>query len=194
MINEGMETEADLSMEGINVGAVIMDMQANLLGSIGSRENLKDSMILQIKIFKALNIPLCLTEQVPSKLGSTVPEISSTCAGDPVFDKNTFSAFGSSEFNNWIKSNSLKHLLVSGIETPICIYQTCIDALRLNIKVTLVSDCIGARRQADGETTLAQLRSFGCCLIPLEAITYSLLSNSTHEQFRNISGLIRERD
>ena len=90
MINEGMETEADLSMEAINVGAVIMDMQANLLGSIGSRENLKDSMILQIKIFKALNIPLCLTEQVPSKLGSTVPEISSTCAGDPVFDKNTF--------------------------------------------------------------------------------------------------------
>ena len=189
MINEGMETEADLSMEGINVGAVIMDMQANLLGSIGSRENLKDSMILQIKIFKALNIPLCLTEQVPSKLGSTVPEISSTCAGDQ-FDKNTFPR--SSEFNNWIKY-SLKYLLVSGINNH-RIYQTCIDALRHNIKVTLVSDCIGARRQADGETTLAQLRSFGCCLIPLEAITYSLLSNSTHEQFRNISGLIRERD
>ena len=82
MINEGMETEADLSMEGINVGAVIMDMQANLLGSIGSRENLKDSMILQIKIFKALNIPLCLTEQVPESLGqpyqrfqALVPEI-----------------------------------------------------------------------------------------------------------------------
>ena len=30
MINEGMETEADLSMEAINVGAVIMDAGKSL--------------------------------------------------------------------------------------------------------------------------------------------------------------------
>ena len=189
MINETLSDD----IENSGIGLVIMDMQTSLLDAINSSKELEASMILQLQIMKALRVPTCLTEQVPEKLGPTKPEILNSCEDYPIFPKSTFSAFGCNEFNDWIKNFKVSHLLVSGIETPICIYQTCIDALRENLKVTIISDCVSARRDKDAETVICQLRKFGCFVLPLEAVTYSMLRNSSHEQFRAISKLVRQR-
>ena len=174
-------------------GSVVMDMQDSLLSVIDSREEFQSSVILQIKIFKLLNVFQCLTEQVPEKLGETIDGILDLEAELPVFTKDTFSAFGSDDFVNWLKDNDITHLFLSGIETPICIYQTSLSALRENLKVTVISDCIGARRQTDSKSVLSQLSSFGCHVIPLETVVYSMLGSSTHSQFRSVSKLIRDR-
>ena len=174
-------------------GSVVMDMQDSLLRSIDGREEMQSSVILQIKIFNLFNVFQCLTEQVPAKLGKTIDEILELEAKLPVFTKDTFSAFGSHDFVNWLEGNNISHLFLSGIETPICIYQTCLGALRENLKVTVVSDCIGARREADTTTVLSQLSSFGCNVIPLETVVYSMLGSSTHSNFRSVSKLIRDR-
>ena len=138
MINETLSDD----IEHIGIGSVIMDMQTSLLNAINSSKELEASMVLQLEIMKAFQVPTCFTEQVPEKLGPTKPEILSSCEDYPIFPKSTFSAFGCNEFNDWIKNFKVSHLLVSGIETPICIYQTCIDALRENLKVTIISDCV----------------------------------------------------
>lgn len=193
MINETLNYDINISLKDSGIGAVIMDMQGSLLNNINSREQLLDSIILQVEIMKTLCIPLCLTEQVPEKLGSTIPEITNRCRDYPIYNKSSFSAFGCDEFNQWIKDCNVSHLLVSGVETPICIYQTCIDALREDLKVTIISDCISARRDDDAESVIFQLRSFGCYVIPLEAFAYSILRNSRHEDFRTISKLVSKR-
>ena len=193
MINETLNAEEGINFEQSGIGAVIMDMQAKLLDAVNTSEELKRSMILKVEIMKALGVPACLTEQVPEKLGSTMPEIINHCQDYPIFKKSSFSAFGCDQFNQWIKDCNISHLLVSGIETPICIYQTSIDALRENLKVTIISDCIGARRGKDAETIIHQLRSFGCYVVPLESVIYAILRDSSHENFRTISKMVSQR-
>ena len=193
MFNEDNDNKNISGSPMPGVGSVVMDMQETLLKVIEKEEELRLSTVLQVNIFSALSIPTCITEQVPEKLGSTITEITSQCLDAPIFSKNTFSAFGSSSFMNWIHSMEISHLIVSGIEVPICIYQTCVDALKNDMKVTIVSDCVGARRENDAKTIIAQLQSFGCCTIPLETIAYSVLRDSNHQEFKLISKLIRER-
>ena len=191
--NESLKVEDIYDNASDGLGAVIMDMQENLLKAVKRKTELEDSIVLQIKIFGLLKIEQCLTEQAPEKLGATFSGILNLCKGIPVFEKCTFSAFGSDQFREWLKNMNISHLLISGIETPICIYQTCLDALRENLQVTVISDCVGARRQGDAETVLAQLSSFGCSIIPLETICYSLLKDSAHAEFKSISNLVRLR-
>ena len=174
-------------------GSVVMDMQDSLLQVIKNNEQLQSSIILQLQIFNLLNVKQCLTEQVPSKLGATNADILNVDSGFQVFPKNTFSAFGCEDFVRWVKENDIRHLFVSGIETSICIYQTCLSALRENLEVTVISDCIGARRSSDGSITLSQLATFGCHVIPLETVAYSMLESSHHPEFRFVSKLIRNR-
>ena len=192
--NESLKVKDIYDNASDGFGSVVMDMQENLLKAVTRNAELQNSIALQIKIFGLLKIKQCLTEQVPEKLGATSSIILNLCKGIPVFEKCTFSAFGCDQFREWLNDMNISHLLISGIETPICIYQTCLDALRENLQVTVISDCVGARRQRDAETILAQLSSFGCSIIPLETICYSLLKDSAHAEFKSISNLVRERD
>ena len=175
-------------------GSVMMDMQEKLLQEVNNKKQIEISAILQLKTFDLLNIHQCLTEQVPEKLGTTLPSIFAQNTQMPVFPKDTFSAFGCNSFVEWIEIKNINHLFLSGIEVPICIYQTCLDALRENLQVTIISDCVGARRSIDREVALAQLCSFGCNVIPLETAVYSILGSSTHSKFREVSKLIRDRE
>ena len=176
-----------------NTGAIIMDMQASLLDAISNGVELIESNFLQIQLLQILGVPICFSEQVPSKLGETVSKLKDFDHDLPIFEKNTFSAFGAESFSVWLDKNDIKHLIVSGIETPICIYQTCVDALRLNIKVTLLSDCTGGRRVHDIQNAISQLRGFGCCVVSLETVIYSIMKDSSHSGFREASRLVRSR-
>jgi len=177
-----------------NTGSIIMDMQPSLLDAVVNKVDLIESNILQVQLLQILNIPICFSEQVPSKLGGTVSNLKDINHNLPIFEKNTFSAFGIESFSKWVEKNEVKHLLVSGIETPICIYQTCLDALRLNIKVTVLTDCTGGRRVYDIENAIFQLRNFGCCIVPLETVIYSMIKSSLHPKFREISRFIKNRN
>ena len=54
-----------------NTGAIIMDMQASLLDAISNGVELIESNFLQIQLLQILGVPICFSEQVPSKLGKT---------------------------------------------------------------------------------------------------------------------------
>ena len=56
-----------------------------------------------------------------------------------------------------LDQRQISHLLLCGIETPVCIYQTALDALRAGVQVTLLADAIGARRADDAAACLEAL-------------------------------------
>ncbi len=136
---------------------------------------------------------MCVTEQVPDKLGSTEEGILEACAGSPSLSKDTFSAFGCPDFEEWISAGGIEHLLLSGIETPICVYLTAVDAVRRGLTVTVLTDCVDCRRSEDGKWTLRKLEKLGCHLLPLESLLYAMLKSARHKEFRSISALVKDR-
>ena len=89
--------------------------------------------------------------------------------------------------------NEIKHFLLSGIETSICIYLTAIDALKKGLGVTVISDCVLSRRDADATTAINQLSQAGASVLSLETIIYSLLASSNHPEFKKISTRVKAR-
>ena len=173
----------------------MMDLQPTLLSAIKNNNELIDSCQITLRAFQSLNIPVALTEQVPQKLGRTHESLRSLILPDyPVFEKNSFSAFGCEPFLNYLKSHNCKHLVLAGVETSICIYLTAISGIQSGFKVTILSDVVSGRRECDAIDVFHDLRSRGVSILPLETFLYSLLRSSIHPCFKNISLLIRKRE
>ncbi len=84
-------------------------------------------------------------------------------------------------------------MVITGVETAICVYLTALEALSKKLKVTVLSDCVSGRRRNDSEVALADLSRRGVSVLPLETFVYSLLESAAHDQFKSVSALIKKR-
>ena len=176
-----------------HLGLLLIDFQDVFLKEIPDRERLLKRSTFALKAAELLGVSVAVTEQIPEKLGATTEVLRSYWdVNTPVFDKSAFSAFDAEGLHRWIESNQIDHLLLTGIETSICIYQTALQALGANIGVTLLSDCISERRLEDRAPILEQLLSMDAHILPSETIFYSLLGSAEHPQFREFNELVKE--
>jgi hypothetical protein len=175
-----------------HLGLLLIDFQDAFLQAIPDRERLLQRTRFAIEAASLLGCSIAVTEQIPQKLGPTTEPLTATLPPHtPVFDKHAFSALEADGIHRWLESNQIDHLLLLGIETSICIYQTAIQALGDDIGVTLLSDCISERRREDREPVLQQLLTMDAHVLPTETIFYSLLGSAAHPQFRAFTELVK---
>ena len=176
-----------------HLGLLLIDFQDVFLKEIPDRERLLKRSTFALKAAELLGVSVAVTEQIPEKLGATTEVLRSYWdVNTPVFDKSAFSAFEAEGLNRWIESNQIDHLLLAGIETSICVYQSALQALGADIGVTLLSDCISERRLEDRTPVLEQLLSMDAHVLPSETIFYSLIGSAEHPQFREFNKLVKE--
>ncbi len=97
----------------------------------------------------------------------------------------------SSGIKKWIGDNQIEHLLLIGLESSICIYQTAVAALGENIGVTLLSDCIAERRIVDRQPVIQQLLTMGAHVLPSETIFYSLIGSAENPILSEFTKLVK---
>lgn len=140
-----------------------------------------------------LKIPVAITEQVPAKLGGTNAEVRAAAGKKtPVFAKTAFSALAAEGLGDWLRKIGATHLLVTGLETPICIYLTVLEALAADFEVTLLTDATGGRRPEDFPPVHRLMESAGARLLPSETVFYSIVRDATHPHFREFTALVKK--
>lgn len=175
------------------LGLLLVDMQDGFLCPIPAREQLVRRCRLALQAATLFGIPVAISEQAPDKLGPTVPELLAAAPGAEVFPKTAFSALRARCMDAWLAGHSIRHLLLAGIETPICIYQTALDAAQRDLPLTLLTDCLGARRVDDAAAVLAFLAArTPHAFIPCESLFYSLLGDAQAPLFREWTKLVKE--
>jgi nicotinamidase-related amidase len=171
-----------------------VDLQPGLLAAIDPAGELTRDCRFALAAATGLGIPVAFTEQVPAKLGATPAVLRGAAPAAPVWAKETFSVLGDPTARGALLApGGPRHLLLAGIETPICVYQTAIDALRAELEVTVLTDCVGARRPADAAAALGALARLGCHLLPAETVLYSLVQDARHPFFRDLTALVKAR-
>lgn len=173
------------------VALLVLDMQAGFLKAVADKDALCKRVSFAISAAQLLGIEVVFTEQVPDKLGETEPALKALAAGAHVFPKTAFSAFGASGLENHLRGRGIAHLLIIGIETPICVYQTATEALRSDFDVTLLSDAISCRRGEDAAAVLPALREAGAHILPAETVFYSILQDADDPRFREFTRLVK---
>ena len=169
-----------------------VDLQPVFIRAVNDGGRVQQRCAFAVAAAHGLGLPVVFTEQVPAKLGGTAAELLSLAPTAPTFGKNTFSALADAAIReHLVTSLSAEHLLLCGIETPSCVYQTALAARAEGMQVTLLADAVGARRSDDAKTCLAELRSAGVHILPSETVFYALLHDVTHPFFKAYTQLVK---
>lgn len=91
--------------------------------------------------------------------------------GDLRISKNRYSAFIRSDFENMLRERGIDTLLIAGTKTNVCCECTARDAMMLDYKVVLLSDCTAALSDDEQRATLENvIQQFGDVLTADEAL------------------------
>ena len=177
-----------------DLALLAIDLQPAFLSVMQDGDELARRCQFTLEVAKLFQLPVFITEQYPEKLGGTADEIQSVAPDTSrYYPKTTFSAFGADGLNTDLEELGVKHLLVIGLEVPVCVYNTVLEAGSRGVACTLLSDCIGARRNGDAAVCLDFLRtSTDCHILPSETVFYSLLRDAKDPLFREFTGLVKK--
>lgn len=171
---------------------VVIDVQEKLAPAMrGNIKAIKNTNIL-LKVGKELDIPVIVTEQYPRGLGTTIDIIQENFTGDTrVFEKTTFSAMRTEEIKEYVEKLNKPNLVVMGMETHICVYQTVKDLLLGGYNVYVARDAVASRTEENLENGLDLMKSYGAKISNVETIMFELLEKAGTEEFKSLSPLIK---
>ena len=185
-----------MSTEGHFIdGALLLcvDMQPVFINAIADGPRVLRRCQFAVEAASGIGLRTAFTEQVPQKLGGTAPELLALAGRKPhVFGKKTFSAFDDDGIRDAVRALDVEHVILCGLETSVCLYQTALAAMDHQLQVTLLTDCIGARRPDDAAVCLDALTRLGVHALPAETVFYALLHDTEHQFFKGFTKLVKK--
>lgn len=174
-----------------NAVLLIIDIQGTLYQSMYEKESLCENVRKLIRGTAALDIPIIATEQVPEKLGPSIPEISSLFDEFNPVPKSSFSCCGEPRFMDRLEKIGRRHILIAGIESHVCVYQTTADLLRLGYEAHIITDCISSRTAENRHAGIERMIAEGGRRSSMEMILFELMRVAEGDVFRTISKIVK---
>ncbi|MFN9717609.1 MAG: isochorismatase family protein [Planctomycetota bacterium] len=175
---------------------VLVDIQEKLLPVIPDGHTIFGNIRFLLDAARVLNVPAMVTEQYPKGLGRTVAELDQHPAIRSAQEKLRFSAADAIRESGLADSEAsvgARHIILTGIETHICILQTAFDLLDQGYPVTLAVDATGSRHRLDQDTALRRLQTAGVTLTTVEAVAFEWCEMAGTDSFKAVSRLVRDR-
>ncbi|NTV45459.1 MAG: hydrolase [Chlorobiales bacterium] len=174
-----------------NTALIVVDVQGKLAQLMYQKEELYENLKRLIKGAQVLQMPIVLTEQYPKGLGPTVTELSELMPEVKPIEKITFSCCGNEEFSQELKALGRRQLLLTGIETHICVYQTAMDLLGAGYEVQVVTDAVSSRKRSNKRIGLERMKAAGAIPTTTEMALFELLHIAEGEKFKEISKIVK---
>jgi len=173
---------------------VVVDVQDVLMKKMkqGVAENVIRNIRALLTFAKKMAIPVLITEQYPKGLGPTVSEIKMELGSIVPIEKVSFSCCGVGTFNEELNQMGRRQVILTGIETHVCVLQTADDLMRTGCEVHVVADAICSRRKLDWEIGLRWMEKKGAMISTTEIIAFQLLKEAGTEEFRRLSKLLKQ--
>lgn len=178
-------------LEIANTSLVIVDVQGKLAQLMFEKEELFFNLQRIIQGALLLEIPILWNEQYPEGLGPTIPQVADLLEGQKPYTKKIFSCCGSKDFMAQLAASKRKQVLLVGIETHVCVYQTAQDLINAGYEVQVVADAVSSRTEQNKEIGLERMREVGAGLTSVETCLFELMHTAEHPQFKAISKLVK---
>ena len=173
-----------------NTVLVLVDLQVKLLAAIHERDRLIDNAGRLVRWMLALEAPVVLTEQNPDGLGKTTSEIADLLGGEAI-TKLSFSCCGEPAFTAATESLGRRQVLLAGIETHVCVYQTAADLLAGGYEVQVVGDACSSRTPRNKQVGLARIAAGGGDVTSVETALFELLQVAEGPRFKKILDIVK---
>jgi len=169
---------------------IIIDVQEKLFPFVAEKERVAQNISGLINFAHIISMPVILTEQYPKGLGRTIKEIKALIPDVEPIEKVEFSCFRSAEFRNVLQKLKAKTIILTGIETHICITQTAVEGLA-NYRMCVVSDAVSSRHTDDNHAGLERMKQNGVTILSTEMFIYEVLRKAGTAEFRKALELVK---
>lgn len=171
---------------------LIIDLQEKLLKAQHNKDKIQKNAVILSKAAKILGLPVIVSEQYPQGLGPTISEIRENLPEKAkYYEKKSFSCCTNAAFDVLLKETGRKQVIVSGVESHVCVHQTVSDLLSMGYEVYLVKDAIGSRKEYECEIGIERMVAAGAIPACTEMVLFELIKCASHENFKQIQELIK---
>lgn len=167
---------------------IMIDMQEKLVNATNAENEVKQAEKI-IKAAEILDIPVLVSEQYPKGLGQTVEVLKNN--KQKYVEKTSFSLEKEETAINIIKLFRKKQIVLFGIETHICVYQTARDLIKRGYEVYLIKDACKSRKEYEYNTGIDLMRQNGVKISCVEIALFEFLESSKHPHFKEVQQLIK---
>jgi nicotinamidase-related amidase len=137
---------------------------------------------------RVLGLPIVYTEQYPKGLGPTVQALKERLAGLTAVEKLRFSGV---DERVRAQLHGRRQVLVAGMETHICVYQTVRELAEDGVLPVLCADAVLSRFDVDQRVGLQLASDAGAMVATVETALFDLLGEAGTAEFKRISAAVR---
>ena len=182
---------AKFAIDRVDTTLVIVDVQERLAAVMDQRRKVVGNCRRLIEGAKILGMPVVVTEQYPRGLGPTEEELRGALPVYEPVEKISFSCCGEPKFMDTVAGLGKKKIILAGMETHVCILQTCIELLNAAFSVHLVRDAVCSRTKDNWLVGIGMMRDAGAVISSTETVLFQLLGGAGTEEFKSISRLVK---
>ncbi len=170
---------------------LVVDVQERLLPHIHEHEPLLENISKMVRGAQVLGIPLVVTEQYRKGLGPTSEAISELLTPFEPLGKSAFSCAADDGIRKRLAEIGKRHVLLSGIEAHVCVYQTARDLIGQGYTIHLLADCVSSRSPRNRKLAVRRMEKMGARLTSVEMALFEMLVVSGTDEFRAISKIVK---
>lgn len=169
---------------------LIIDVQERLVKAMRNHTEVEEAIATLQQGMEILHLPTLITEQYPRGLGATVESISARNPSATVVEKTSFSCCGANAFAPALEELGARQVVVTGMETHVCVLQTVLDLLQAGYQVHVPLKATCSRSDINRDNALQRMQQAGAIITNVESVLFELLREAGSAEFKAISKLI----
>ncbi len=179
-------------LDRTKAAVLVVDIQSRLTPAMP-----EDTLARVVKYSRALvgaarelGLPVLATEQYPKGLGPLVPELRDVLPSPPL-EKVHFSCGADPAFAAALEATRRRQVIVCGMETHVCVFQTVRDLVAMGYEVHVCADAVSSRTEEHRRVGLELCREAGAIVSLAETAIFDLLHRAGTDEFKRVSPLVR---
>jgi nicotinamidase-related amidase len=174
---------------------LVVDVQEKLAAAMP--KDALDRLLAQSRILleaaEHLGVPVVVSEQYPKGLGPTLPALTELLARRSIvpLPKLTFDAASDPGIASAIGRVSPRAVVLLGMESHVCVFQTAREHARRGHEVHVVADAVASRTEENRRAGLALSERAGAVVTVAETVVLDWLERAGTDAFRTVSRLVR---
>ena len=174
-----------------NTGLIIVDVQEKLMKVMGNPDRVTDRIVKLLHLSRVFKLPVILTEQYSKWLGPTLPPIKEALPEYDPIEKLHFNSCNVDLFNNRVEAEGLRNIILMGVETHICVFQTCISLLEKGYNVHVPHHAVDSRTEDNWNIGLSLMKEAGAVITSTETIIFQILKKAGTPEFKKMLKTIK---
>lgn len=170
---------------------VVVDIQGRLAEQMADADAFLTEAERLIRGARLFELPILWAEQIPEKLGPTHKRLQDALSGLEPMPKHCFSICDDAPLMASLEATGRRQVLVCGIESHVCVFQTVRDLLAADYSVFVVADAVASRKAENRTLALQRMQAEGAHLTSVEMALFEMQRYAEGERFRKMIDLVR---